>query len=333
MPSIPTTSMSLILAGLLVLSTPQSPTLNFEAQMKSLRGVLAGVKLSEGEKNAYASNLNLSEAAASRGDYGLALYYIRSTMPNLLAYAAMEQDSTKLKSNEDLEKYWQDSAPAYNATQSSLSKSKYIDQPMAVRALIEEAVTQAETLNKTGVLFGKETNVASGVFYVRQARALLEFANLAASQPGKAPTSKPTLAGMDAAQEKLRGDIIDAYIQHGGGDEPAKPLIVTAHSRMKVADDLIKEGRSSGAAMVTIQGKFELALALAMINKVQPVAEPLQELLSQRRQQATTLTDPSVALVYINLAEDRLKAGQEPDLLRVKVLLEEVIPFAFEVLK
>jgi hypothetical protein len=325
--------MSLILAGLLMLATPQSSTLTFDAQIKSLRDVLAGLKLSEGEKNAYSSNLNLSEAAASRGDHGLALYYIRSTMPNLLAYSAMERDAAALKSNEDLDKYWKDADPAYKATHTLIIKAQYTDRPMAVRALIEEALTQAETLNKTGVLFGKETNVASGVFYVRQAGALLEFASLAAKQPGKASDSKPTLSAMPAAQEKLRGDIIDAYIQHGGGEEPAKPLIVTAHSRMKIADDLIAEGRVSGAAMVIVQGKFELALALAMINKAQPVAEPLKELLAQRRREASNLSDPSVALVYINLAEDRLKAGQEPDLLRAKVLLEEVIPFAFEVLK
>ena len=52
-----------------------------------------------------------------------------------------------------------------------------------------------------------------------------------------------------------------------------------------------------------------------------------------RRAEAAALPDPSIAMLYISLAEDKLKAGQEPDLLRAKVLIEEVIPFAFEVLK
>src|SRR5690349_10575825 len=89
--------------------------------------------------------LGNSEKALARGDVPLALYHVRSAIPNLLAFKAYEQDGDKIKSEADLDKYWKAGGVVLQDLKKQFGMRKYKGAPMAVRGMIEEAVIQADT--------------------------------------------------------------------------------------------------------------------------------------------------------------------------------------------
>lgn len=313
-----------IAAIILLLLAPairaQTATEQIAAESLRLRQLLPTLKLADNETASYVTLLNLIDTATQTGNLYQGLYYLQRAEVELLtsAYAKSKTEIEK-QSMAAFESEW------LRVGQELATKKKQLQTktglPAAVQGLSEASLTQVEPYYQSGRLYGRNTTIGAGLYYVGRAPANLDFAlfcrqlkfgkQKAAS--GLGPIDKE-LAALETAAIKGFQDPVN---------ESKQSNFIQINSMLKMARELNDEKRYAGALLKYLDALLEFGLVNAAVpdstrwTALKGKADELHLQLDR------SSGDQSIGLLYVELAQT---AKSDAALKRAAIIIEQVLP-------
>lgn len=202
-----------------------------------------------------------------------------------------------------------------------------------ILALVEASEIQIRPYYRSGRLYGLNTTIPDGLYYLGLAPANLDFALLC--QQLQIVRTKPLikLRSLEPELVELETETIQSYKRNGAGSlQPRYNLI---NSTLKMASELNKEAMYAGA----LQRYLEAGLDLGLVTTPKVEAKELLRLEAQngsfgRRLKAGT-ADHSIGLLYWEMAQSALSQAatgklNENELQRAAVIVDRVLPRYFK---
>src|SRR4030095_7285851 len=206
----------IITPGAFAQSPPERPGdrtgASIEAEAMRLKGVLASLKLPNADGEIYAGAFNRVERATQSGYASRSLFLLH---PPAVTSPAIEYQKAKADVEkgglEALEREWRRLGGELAEKERRLTAAPARRAPLAVQAMLERALTQVQPHYKSGRLYGQQTTIDAGLFYLGRAKAQPDFAlfcrGLGAVASGAAPRLRslaPALGGVE--RESNEGD-------------------------------------------------------------------------------------------------------------------------------
>jgi hypothetical protein len=331
----------LLVLGFPQISHAQTAGEQILAETNRLGRVLSSLKLSDEDRKLRADALGSVRQNLQSGNLYLSLYRLQPFWVEIGAQAyAASRAEVEAKGTEAFEKEWQRLGLELNEKQERLARISTGGSPAAVVALSESALTQVRPYYQSGRLYGLNTTIASGLYYMGLAPANLDFAifcrGLRLTQNGKPlkyGALKPELA-------RLEAEILESFRRMESSDN--QPQFNRLNSTLKMALELDREGRGAGALLKYL----EATLFLHLLTTPQADANLLPGLIEQSRLMESRLKkagagggggDHSIGLIYFEMAQSALDeaARGRPDKDRFKravVIMDRVLPRYFEIM-
>lgn len=138
--------------------------------------------------------------------------------------------------------------------------------PAAVRAQAEAAFCEVPILHASSLDYGHATDFETGLFYLGQARAQLEFADLCRTlddESAAAARPPPPLRDLDVELDALETRILSAYVPPAAIDR--HPEFITVSSLLKEARELNARALRRGALLEYLHAVMRFATLRAAI--------------------------------------------------------------------
>ena len=301
------------------------------AEAFRLKGVLASLKLPAAEQETFTTQFNRIERAVQAGHVFLSLYLLQQPASLLPAYEYQKTKTEVEKSGlEAFEQEWRRLGSELNGKERRLTAAPAHRLPLAVKAIIERSLTQVQPHYQSGRLYGQQTTVDSGLFYLGLAKAQLEFALFCRSLDVAAAGAAAPLRSLAPELEALEREVLEAYRRLGATDKQS--TFIRINASLKVAQDLEKEQRFSGALLQYLEVCRALdAVGSAPAESSAPDAlNPQSE--SFRAQLSGSRMDHSIGWLYWQMAQAAMEpgGGGVNDQRGAAVILHRVLPRYFK---
>lgn len=297
-----------------------------------LEKTLATLKLPEDETRQRAGELRDVGEQARAGRLRLALYRLQSLW-TLTAARAYLGAKAGVQSREAFEAEWKRLGAEMDERERRLTALPAGDSALLARALAEAARGQARPYYQSGRLYGLNTTVPDGLFYLGLAPAHLDFAvfsrALRLGPAGALPRTRP----LDAELARAEAETLEAYRRaeaEAGQANQQQQLFNGVNSTLKLAGELNRAGLHAGA----LHKYLDALLLLGRAVSATPTPGEAARLRARAAESERRLTDPkadhSLGLLYLESAQAAL-AGQ-PDaeaLKRAAVVFDRVLPAYF----
>lgn len=323
----------IITPGALAQTAPERPGdktgASIAAEATRLKGVLASLKLPDTDTETYAGHFSRVERARQSGHVFLSLFLLHPSAATLPAieYQKVKADVSK-GGLEALEREWRRLGGELAEKERRLTASPARRSPLVVQAMLERALTQVQPHYQSGLLYGQQTTVDAGLFYLGRAKAQLEFALFCRGLDAVASGAAPSLRSLAPELEELEREVMQAYRRLGAADQDN--TFVRINASLKVAQDLERERRFGGALLQYL----EVFRALEAVNSIpaESLAPEALKSLSEsfRAQLSSGKTDHSVGWLYWQMAQAALESGDANDLKQAAVILHHVAPRYFK---
>jgi hypothetical protein len=222
---------------------------------------------------------------------------------------------------------WEEVGPELEREHERLSKTTFEGAPAAVRARAEIAVSRILTHYRAARLYGKAGQLEGGLYYLGSARASLEFAKFCARLEYDPPGSPPRFRDVNEAERSLSKLTLEAYGQKDASTAHHRDFIVL-DSALKEARGLLSGGRLDGAVAELLDARLRLGLARDPADGApSPDSVPYRERLFEPGR------DHTIARVHWERALEAQASADEAERRRASVILDEVIPFYFDLLQ
>jgi hypothetical protein len=323
----------IIMPGALAQSPPDRPGdrtgASIAAEATRLKGVLASLKLPDADSETYAGHFSRVERARQSGRLFLSLFLLH---PSAATLPAIEYQKAKAEVSkgglEALEQEWRRLGGALAEKERRLTASPGRRSPLVVQAMLERALTQVQPHYQSGRLYGQQTTVEAGLFYLGRAKAQLEFALFCRGLDAAASGAAPSLRSLAPELEELEKEVMQAYRRLGAADQDN--TFIRINASLKVAQDLERERRFGGALLQYL----EVRRALEAVNSMpaESLAPDALKSLSEsfRARLSDGKTDQSVGWLYWQMAQTALESGDANELKQAAVILHHVAPRYFE---
>ena len=319
---------SLVLLPLPCLSQP--PAEQIAAKAEKLKTVLAALKLPATENENYAAQLSRLERAARAGQVLSGLYLLQQLEPLLLAL-----DYQKAKAEVEqgglaaFEQEWLRLGPLLKEKERPLLAKVPLRLPLALQGMSERSLTQVQPYYQSGRLYGQQTTVANGLFYLGLAQAQLEFARFCQSLALTATGARPALRSLAPELAEVEQEILQAYRQPGAAAQ--QNAFNRINSALKVAQDLERERRLSGALFQYLE-VWRLFAALLPPAEQAPLAALKTQSAAFRARLAQGKADHSLAQLHWEVAQATLEAAQptQDQIKQAAAILNQVLPRYFK---
>lgn len=288
------------------------------AEVAQLRQVLTALKLSAAEQDAYAALLDRSDRAAHAGHLFLSLHILQAAAPVITGYEFSRAQHALAQSGlAAFEQEWRRLGPVLAARQRKLATTAAL--PLAVQAFSERALTQVQPTYQASLLYGQETSVENGLFYLGLAQGHLAFAAFCRQLKfaPRAAALAPTPAAELAALEK---EVLAAYRQFDTPEQHSN--FIRVNSLLKQAQDLARERRVRGAWLQVLEARRAF-VPITQTTATQSAAELRTQSADYRAQLARATTDESLGWLYWQMAETALATD---DLKQAQVILQHILP-------
>jgi len=223
---------------------------------------------------------------------------------------------------------WESDGPALEQEVARLEKAGFAGRSALVQSRGEISMHRILTHYRASRMYAK-AGIEGGLYYLGNAHAAAEFASFCArieDVPKGAPPRFRPLADVEA---ELSKSTVAAY---GLGD--ASTLhhkdFIRLDSALKEARLLIADHRDFGAAASLLEARFRLGIIQR--DPSAPIPAPDPDRAPYRARLFDPAFDHSLALSLWERALDRVASSEEKDRREAAVLLEEVIPFYFDLL-
>jgi hypothetical protein len=323
----------IITPGALAQSPPERPGdrtgASIAAEAKRLKGILASLKLPDADGEIYAGAFGRVEGARQSGYVFLSLFLLH---PSAATLPAIEYQKAKVDVEkggpEALEREWRRLGGELAEKERPLKSAPARRLPLAVQAMLERALTQVQPHYQSGRLYGQQTTIDAGLFYLGRAKAQLEFALFCRGLDDAASGAAPSLRSLAPELEDLEREVMQAYRRLGAADKDN--TFIRINASLKVAQDLEQERRFGGALLQYL----EVFRALEAVNPTpaESLTPDALKSLSEsfRAQLSGGKTDHSVGWLYWQMAQTALESGDANDLKQAAVILHHVAPRYFK---
>lgn len=322
------------LAAVLSLSAgarAQTAAEQLSAAAADLEKTVAAAKLSEAEAKQRADELRDVREEVAAGRLHLALYRLQT--PWLLTagqtYLASKAD---VKSTEAFEAEWKRLGGELGAKERRLASAAEGETPLAARALAEASSGQARPYYQSGRLYGLNTTVGDGLYYLGLAPAQLDFAlfchGLRLREGGRAPRLRPLRAELS----RLEAETLAAYRRAEAAAAPSnqqQPRFNLLNSTLKLAGELDAAGLHAGALLKYLEAQLYLGLVAAPQTAADagPGLKDKSDALGKRLRGGGT--DHSLGLIFWESAQEALAGSEAEAHRRAAVIFERVLPAYF----
>lgn len=225
------------------------------------------------------------------------------------------------------EKEWQEWDSKLAEKEKVYHATKSVRMNAATMAIAEAAYQQVRPYYNSSRLYGMNTKISSGLFYLGVAKAQLDFSIFCKSLDIGSNTRPPQLRSVKPELQQLESDVIEAL--HESGDAGR---FATVNSIFKEAKELDAAQMFFGALYKCLQARVNLAL----LDIAAPDAARLQKLKMQCRSQGDRLhskaVDHSIGLIYWERTQqifnllDAGKAVQEDDPKLLAAIIDHGVP-------
>jgi len=312
-------------ALLLGLAAAPSPEAALRGEAGRLRGLLATFAAADEDRRGVEESLDKADRALAQGRLLLAATRLREAGQSAEGRAFADAKAAVREAGlPAFEAEWTRLGGEIAGLRAGLPADLGARAPAAIRGLIEASLATVDPLYQSGRLYGENTTVEYGLYYLGMGRSALDWARLLASVDWPAaPTA--SLSSPDPALESIDAEILDAY---GKVRTPeARQAFIPANTALKRARDLRREARLFGTWFEILQARRALGLARRAAG-VQPEPAPgdrerLARLLHERQASWNAGLDHSLGRVFVEEAETALEGG---DLRRVAAIAEDVLP-------
>jgi len=323
----------IVTPGALAQSPPERPGdrtgASIAAEAARLKGVLATLKLPDADSETYAGHFSRVERARQSGYDFLSLFLLH---PSAVTLPAIEYQKAKADVEkgglEALEREWRRLGGELAEKERRLTAAPARRAPLAVQAMLERALTQVQPHYQSGRLYGQQTTIDAGLFYLGRAKAQLDFALFCRGLDAVASGAAPSLRSLAPELEELEREVTQAYRRLGAADQDN--TFIRINASLKVAQDLELERRFSGALLQYL----EVCRALEAVNSMPAESLAPDALKSQsesfRAQLSGDKTDHSVGWLYWQMAQTALESGDANNLKQAAVILHHVAPRYFK---
>lgn len=301
-----------------------SPADAILAEVSRLKGVLASLKLSAAEAESFTSLLNRSERAAQSGHVFLSLHLLQYVAPSIAGSEYMKAKAEIGKGGlPAFEQEWQQFGKDLAARQRKLAIAQRL--PLAVQAVIERSLTQVQPNYQASRLYGAESSVENGLFYLGLVKGQLDFVAFCRDIKFDPPAVAKPLRSFAPELAELEKEVLAAYRQFDTPEQHS--AFIRVNSSLKVAQDLERERRYSGAWLQGLEARRALT-AMSVTTAENRTAAALRTQSETFRAQLSNLrTDSSIGWLYWQMAEAALASD---DLKQTNVVLHHVLPLYFK---
>jgi hypothetical protein len=294
-----------------------------------LEKTLATLKLDADEARQLLAGLRDVGEHARAGRLRLALYRLQQPWA-LTAARAYLGGKSDVKGVEAFEAEWKRLGALMDERERRLASVPADGSPLVVRALAEAAVQQARPYYQSGRLYGLNTTVPDGLFYLGLAPAHLDFAIFSHGLRLGPHGAAPRLRSMEPELTRLEAETLEAYRRaeaSAGQANQQQPLFNGVNSTLKLAGELNRAGRHAGALHKYLDAMLMLGRAVA----APPAAGELPRLQAQAAVYEKRLrgaeADHSLGLLYLESAQAALAGQSDAEALkRAAVIFDKVLP-------
>jgi hypothetical protein len=311
----------------------QTANQQIATEITRLKNTLASLNLPAGDSQLYLQQLNRPAEALQSGQLYLSLYYLQGLEADLMALQYQRANSeVEQQGVEGFEKAWRRLGEQLSEGEKSFAAGRFRQTPAIVRALAEISQSQVQPYYKSGRLFGLNTTIKDGLYYLGKASANLGFAIYCQQLNFPQTLSRAKYHSLERRLQQAERETIQAFQQAKAAAEQQR--FIPVNSTLKMAWELNRAGSFNGALFQYLEVCLKLGLIRgapfdeSRLSALQKQSEALRARLSVGK------TDHSVALLYWQIAEQALQS-QAPDkdtLKRAAVIFEEVLPRYFKYL-
>jgi len=323
----------IVTPGALAQSPPERPGdrtgASIAAEAIRLKGVLASLKLPDADSETYAGHFSRVERARRSGHVFLSLFLLHPSAATLPAIEYQKAKADVSKGGlEALEREWRRLGGELAEKERRLTAAPVRRLPLVVQAMLERALTQVQPHYQSGRLYGQQTTIDAGLFYLGRAKAQLDFALFCRGLDVVASGAAPSLRSLAPELEELEREVMQSYRRLGAADQDN--TFVRINASLKVAQDLERERRFGGALLQYLE-VFRALEALNSMPAESLTPEALKSLSeSFRTQLSGGKTDHSGGWLYWQMAQAALESGDANDLKQAAVILYHVAPRYFK---
>ena len=304
-----------------------------------LEKVLSSLNLPESEAKRLGAEFEESKRALGAGHLFYGLYKLQAawaevqTREYLSAKSAIGQEGAGAFESE-----WKRLGLVLDEKEKQLAGDALRRGPAAVRALAESSLTQVRPYYKSGRLYGLNTTLNDGLYYLGLSPALLDYALFCQSLTFGRASPELKLAPLGDALAGLESETLRSFRRAEADgqyqqNDSRRLRYIRANVTLKMAAELNREQRTAGA----FHKYLEAMLYLGLADDAPP--GDLPRLKSQSEAFAARLHDPkvdhSIGRLYWEMAQAALRrteagrtGGEEQQ--RASVILEKVLPAYFK---
>lgn len=314
-------------------SSAQTAREQMLATVTRLEKRITQLRLPDEERQTRAGEISMVKESLQQGRLHLGLTRLQFLWVEVMTsdYVASKAE---IKSVEAFEKEWQRLGAELEAKEKRLTIAFRANSSALAVALAEASLSQVRPYYQSGRLYGLNTTVASGLYYMGLAPANLEFAIFCRELRFPENRAKMSFRSLQGELGELEALMLESYRSTASTDNQAK--YNRLNSTLKMAVELNGEGRFAGALY-----KYMEACLLFYLLGAPPVDEKeLARLGEQARSIENRLKretmDHTIGQAYLEIAQEALGRGErggplKDEARRAAVILDRVMPRYFRI--
>jgi hypothetical protein len=296
-----------------------------------LRASMSSLKLEDADKNSSADLLNRAEGALGRGYLFLSLHTLQSVWMTLDAQAYMEAKASVAKrGTAAFENDWRRLGRELAGKEKRLN-STAPSLPATVRALIQISRLQSRPYYKSGRLYGLQTTLDLGFYYMGIASGNIDFALFCQRLPFASGRPPLKLRPLTDQLAEIEAETLNAYEQSDAKDQARYNIL---NSRLKLASELDREKSLEGALQKYLEAVMTFGLITAPPVSADKLSSLKEQITASRARMSAPDQDHSIGHLFLEMAENAI-ASRQPEteadnVKRAAVILDQVLPRYFK---
>lgn len=304
-----------------------------------LEKVLSSLSLPEGDAKRLGGEFEEAKRALGAGHLFYGLYKLQAawaevqTREYLKAKSAIGKEGT-----EAFETEWKRLGLVLDEKEKQFAGDALRRSPAAVRALAESSLTQVRPYYQSGRLYGLNTTIDDGLYYLGLSPALLDYALFCQSLTFGQASPDLKLGPLSDALAALESETLRSFRKAEADgqyqqNDTQRLRYIRTNVTLKMAAELNQEKRTAGAFHKYLEATYYLGLAENATPGDLPRLKSQSEAFAARLNNSKF--DHSIGRLYWELAQAslmRAEAGQpgSDEQKRASVLLEKVLPAYFK---
>ncbi len=320
--------------------TVAPPRQPIAAEISRLEKVLDGVKIPHADAAGQRAELGSARRELAAGYLEASLYELEEDATELPAERYPSSRKAVIAGGQPaFEKEWRTVSAELERSGRALTDAKLRELPAAVRALVQSAREQSALYDRSALLYGQESGVKAGLYYLGLARGYLDYALFCAGLRFP-PDGGARAAGHppDAAIAALEGELLATYDAHAANHPQFQ--FNAASASLKLAGELARRGEADAALQAFLDAVIAFGeitrppVAAADLARLQTASEGFRDRLGRL---AESGADASIGRLYWQLAADGLAtwrtSGAPGDSgRRAELILDDALPRYFAAL-